>query len=137
MRTSVNIFLWFRTVLPIISLLEVPLFMNVSSFQPQTISLKQCTFSTMTCPPSHSTVSSSASALMFSRNWILSLFEDTSLEKKRRQLKQDLLQICMTVDDLDFKTKRQQIESTMAELALVRPLDSTASSPLLRKSWNL
>lgn len=101
--------------------------------------------SSMTVPytinPSYS---SSSAALFQQQSWLEALFagdfsNNNSREKKRRQLKQDLLKECKLsiLQRTSEKETRVKIESILSELVKVRPIESTASSPLLRKSWNL
>ena len=64
------------------------------------------------------------------------MFEDSVLEKKRVELKQLLIKECED-PETDSANKRKRIEAVLAELAKVRPVQSTADSRLLRKTWNL
>ena len=88
-----------------------------------------------TCQRTAVDITKSSSSALFQSNWISSLFEDNSLKKKRAQLKQELLQECAST--LDSKNKRSRIESILDQLSQLQTFTSTASSPLLRKTWKL
>jgi hypothetical protein len=120
--------------LPSLACLLISSFRVVTSFQAPIFNQRTLFTTTSKTAPAQS----SSSTALYQRNWILSLFEDANLVKKRKELKQALLQECKSKTvDRDRNNKRLRIESILAELALVRPLESTASSPLLRKAWNL
>ena len=74
--------------------------------------------------------------LFSKRNDIVTLNDEATV--KRTELKRALLELCQqTESKVDERTKRETIEEVMGELASVCPVEGTASSPLLQKTWVL
>eukprot|EP00559_Dactyliosolen_fragilissimus_P009383 CAMPEP_0184859898 /NCGR_PEP_ID=MMETSP0580-20130426/4858_1 /TAXON_ID=1118495 /ORGANISM="Dactyliosolen fragilissimus" /LENGTH=163 /DNA_ID=CAMNT_0027356765 /DNA_START=26 /DNA_END=517 /DNA_ORIENTATION=+ len=61
-----------------------------------------------------------------------------SLEMERSAIKMELLEECRSdANGKNARTQRQRIEDIINKLVRIRPIDGTATSPMLRKEWNL